>query len=707
MKKLIVTTLTLGTILNLSAQLTYPETKRGDVTDEYFGTKVNDPYRWLEDENSKETKAWVEIQNKTTFGYLDQIPYRRTINKRLTELWDYEKNSLPMQEGDYYLFYKNTGKQNQSVLYIQKGLDGTPEVLLDPNTFSKEGTTSLSQFSVSHDHQYAAYGISKAGSDWNEFYVIDIPSGKKWDDKLENIKFSSIAWYKDGFFYSRFDRPADGKDLSGKNTFGKLYYHKIGTPQKDDELIYEDKKHPSYMFGAEVTEDEQYLIITVSESTSGNQFYFKKLGNKKEKLVKVVTDFDHTFSLIDVIEGQLIVHTDYKAPKYQVISIDIKNPAKENWKTVIPESKDLLQSIQLLNDNFVASYLSDVKSVLKIYDFSGKYVSDIKLPGLGMVGGFSSKRKGSEGFFSFTSFTDAGTIYRYDANTNTYEAFITSKSPFKSSDYTTEQVFYPSKDGTMIPMYITRRKDLQLNSQTPCYLYGYGGFNISVTPAYSPNVALFLENGGIYAVANIRGGGEYGADWHKSGTKQQKQNVFDDFISAAEYLIANKYTSSEKLAISGRSNGGLLVGACMTQRPDLFKVALPGVGVLDMLRYHKFTIGYAWAVDYGTSDNKEEFEYLRKYSPVHNVRENKYPATLVFTADHDDRVVPAHSYKFISELQKNQLGGNPVLIRIDVNAGHGAGKPLSKTIEEWTDIWAFVFKNMGMEPNLSAKKGSK
>ena len=461
------------------------------------------------------------------------------------------------------------------------------------------------------------------------------------------------------------------------------------------------------MFGAEVTEDEQYLIITVSESTSGNQFYFKKLGNKKEKLVKVVTDFDHTFSLIDVIDGQLVVHTDYKAPKYQVISIDIQNPAKENWKTVIPESKDLLGSIHLLNNNFVASYLSDVKSVLKIYDFSGKHVSDIELPGLGMVSGFSSKRKDAEGFFSFTSFTDAGTIYRYDANTNTYEAYIKSKSPFKSADYTTEQVFYPSKDGTMIPMYITRRKDVKLNAKTPCYLYGYGGFNISVTPAYSPNVALFLENGGVYAVANIRGGGEYGADWHKSGTKLQKQNVFDDFISAAEYLIANQYTSSEKLAISGRSNGGLLVGACMTQRPDLFKVALPGVGVLDMLRYHKFTIGYAWAVDYGTSDNKEEFEYLKQYSPVHNVHENKYPATLVFTADHDDRVVPAHSYKFISELQKNQRGENPVLIRVDVNAGHGAGKPLSKTIEEWTDIWAFVFQNLGMEPTLSVKKGNK
>jgi len=709
MKKLIITTLTLSTVLNLSAQVSYPETQRGDVTDEYFGVKISDPYRWLEDENSNETKAWVGAQNKTTLSYMEQIPYRDAIKKRLAELWDYEKNSLPIKEGDYYLFYKNTGKQNQSVLYIQKGLDGTPEVLLDPNTFSADGTTSLSQFAVSNNHKHAAYGISKAGSDWNEFYVIDLPSGKKWDDKLENIKFSSIAWYKDGFFYSRFDKPVDGKDLSGKNSFGKLYYHKIGTPQKNDELVYEDKNNPSYMFGAEVSDDEQYLIITVSESTSGNQLYFKKLGTKKEQLVKVVTDFDHTFSLIDVVDDQLILYTDYKAPKYQVISIDTKNPMAENWKTVIPEAKDLLQSIHLINNGFVASYLSDVKSVLKRYELSGTYISDIELPGLGMVGSFSSKRKESEGFFSFTSFTDAGTIYRYDAKSNSYKEFIKTESPFRGNEYITEQVFYPSVDGTQIPMYITRRKDIPLNGKNPCYLYGYGGFNISVTPSYSPNVALFLENGGIYAVANIRGGGEYGADWHKSGTKLQKQNVFDDFISAAEYLIKNEITSSEKLAISGRSNGGLLVGACMTQRPDLFKVALPGVGVLDMLRYHKFTIGYAWAVDYGTSDKKEEFEYLKNYSPVHNVRQNHYPATLVFTADHDDRVVPAHSYKFISELQHRQQGENPVLIRIDVNAGHGAGKPLSKTIEEWTDIWAFVFQNLGMQPDItpvgtSAKK---
>lgn len=696
MKKIIITSITITTILNASAQMNYPVTQRGDVTDNYFGTEVADPYRWLEDEHSAETKNWVLSQNKITFSYLDRISFRDNIKRRLTELWDYEKNSVPFKEGEYYLSYKNNGKQNQSVLYIQKGLDGTKSVLLDPNSFSADGTTSLSQFSVSHDHKHAAYGISKAGSDWNEFYVIDIPSGKQWDDKLENIKFSSMAWYKDGFFYSRFDN-TDGKDLTQKNSFGKLYYHKIGTPQSKDELIYEDKTHPSYMFGAKVTDDEQYLIITVSESTSGNQLYVKKLGKKKAPLIKIVTDFEHTFSVVDVIDGKLMVHTDYKAPKYQVIAIDPNQPDAKNWKTVIPESKELLQSVYLVNNMFMAAYLSDIKSELRTYDFSGKHISDVTLPGMGIVNAFSSKKKESEAFFSFTSFTDPGTIYKYDAKNNSYSEYIKTSCAFDSQNYVTEQVFYPSKDGTQIPMFIIRRKEVELYGKNPCYLYGYGGFNISVTPAFSPNVALFLEQGGIYAVANIRGGGEYGADWHKSGTKLQKQNVFDDFIAAAEYLINNGITTNERLAISGRSNGGLLVGACMTQRPDLFKVALPGVGVLDMLRYHKFTIGYAWAVDYGTSDNKEEFEYLRNYSPVHNVQETQYPATLVFTADHDDRVVPAHSFKFISELQHKQQGENPVLIRIDVNAGHGAGKPLSKTIDEWTDIWAFVMKNLGME----------
>lgn len=694
-------------ILNITAQVEYPKTRQADTKDTYFGTEVADPYRWLEDENAVETKTWVQAQVKTTAAYLDKLKFRDAIKERLTQLWDYEKNSLPFKKGEYYLSYKNNGKQNQSVLYIQKGLDGKQNVLLDPNTFSADGTTSLSQFSVSHNHTYAAYGISKAGSDWNEFYVIELPDGKLLKDKLVDIKFSSIAWYKDGFFYSRFDKPSDGRELSSKNSNGKLYYHKLGTPQSKDELIYEDKENPSYMFGAEVSDDESYLIITVSESTSGNQFYYKKLGDKKAKLEKLVTSFDYTFSFIDMVDGRFLIHTDFDAPKYQLLSIDPKNPSKSGWKALVPQSENLLQNVYLIGDKLVASYLKDVKSELKVFDYTGKYIQDISLPGVGMLSGFSSEKGDNIGFFSYTSFIDPGTIFQYDITTNSYKEYSKSKCVFESEKYITEQVFYPSADGSSIPMFITRRKDVPIDGTAPCYLYGYGGFNISVTPAFSPNMALFLEQGGIYAVANIRGGGEYGADWHKAGTKLQKQNVFNDFIAAAEYLISNKYTKSERLAISGRSNGGLLIGACMTQRPDLFKVALPGVGVLDMLRYHKFTIGYAWAVDYGTSDNKEEFEYLYTYSPVHNVKETNYPATLVFTADHDDRVVPAHSYKFISELQRKQQGNNPVLIRIDVNAGHGAGKPLSKTIDEWADIWAFVFDNLQMKIEVKTEHSKK
>ena len=708
MKKHVITAgvLLSAAVLNATAQMKYPETKRDNVTDDYFETKVSDPYRWLEDENSKETENWVKEQNRLTFGYLSKIPFRDEIRNRLARLWDYEKYSVPFKEGGYYLYYKNSGRQNQSVLYIQQGLQGTPSVLLDPNTFSPDGTTSLSLFSVSHDHKYAVYGISKAGSDWNEFYVIEIPSGKKLDDKLENIKFSGAAWYKDGFFYSRFEAPDADKSLTDKNSNGKLYYHKIGDPQSKDELVYEDPKNPTHMFGAQVTDDEQYLIITVSESTSGNRLYFKKLGKKKAPLVKVTESFEHDYSVIDHVNGKLLVLTNKDAANYRLVAIDPAKPGEADWKLLIPESRDVLQWVSLMDGELLAGYLSDVKSAVKRYDLSGKFIADIALPGLGMASGFSSRKEDAEGFFSFTGFTDPGTVYRYDAKTDTYQPFFKTKSIFDGSAYETRQVFYSSKDGTKIPLFVTMKKGTELNGRNPCYLYGYGGFNIPVTPSYSPNVALFLEQGGIFAVGNIRGGGEYGTAWHKAGTKLQKQNVFDDFIAAAEYLIDQGYTSSDKLAISGRSNGGLLIGACITQRPDLFKVALPGVGVLDMLRYHKFTIGYAWATDYGTSENEEEFRYLLKYSPVHNVKPAQYPATLVFTADHDDRVVPAHSYKFISALQANQQGPNPVLIRIDVKAGHGAGKPLSKTIDEWADIWTFVFKNLGMEMQSGKQSNS-
>lgn len=688
--------LSLGPAMAIHAQINYPETKRSDVKDDYFGTLVADPYRWLEDENSAETKAWVSEQNKLTNGYLSKITYREKIKSRLSALWDYEKNSVPFAKGPYYFSYKNNGKQNQSVLYIQQGVEGTPSVLLDPNTFSADGTTSLSLFSVSNDSKYAVYGISKAGSDWNEFYVIDLPSGKLRTDKLLDIKFSGAAWYGDGFFYTKYDKPEAGRDLSAKNGNGKLYFHKLGEPQSADKLIFDDPKNPTHRFGASVTDDEKYLVITVTESTSGNRLYCRELGNEKAELIKIVDNFDSDFSVIDHFNGQLIVLTNHKAPRYRLLAINPLKPAEKDWTTLIPETEDVLQSVDLMNGKLVLSYLSDVKSVLKIADIQGNITGDIRLPGPGMVSAFSSQWKSADAFFSFTGFTDPGSIYKYDDKTGQYTSYRKSNCVFVSDAYETRQVFYKSTDGTKIPMYITMKKGTVLNGNNPTYLYGYGGFNISVTPSFSPNVALFLEQGGIYAVANIRGGGEYGSAWHKAGTVLKKQNVFNDFIAAAEYLIAEKYTSSEKLTISGRSNGGLLVGACMTQRPDLFKVALPGVGVLDMLRYHKFTIGYAWAVDYGTSENKEQFKALYKYSPVHNAKAAKYPATLVFTADHDDRVVPAHSYKFISALQAAQQGANPVLIRIDINAGHGAGKPLSKTIDEWTDIWAFVFENLGM-----------
>ncbi len=679
-----------------TAQPSYPETRRDEVYDEYFGVKVHDPYRWLEDENSPETKAWVQAQNEVTFGYLNQLTYRDKIRHRLSELWNYEKRSLPSRKGEYYFQYRNSGTQNQSVLYIQKGLQGEATVFLDPNSFSEDGTSSLTVFSVSHDNRYAVYGVSKAGSDWNDFFVVEIPTGNRLKDELTDIKFSGAAWYGNGFFYSRFEKPAEGKVLSDRNKAGRLFYHALGTPQSADKLIYEDPAHPDRMFGASVTEDQQYLIVSISESTSGEKILFRKLGVDNAPWVTLNDTFEHDFSLLDHVNGRFIILTNHEAPNYRLISVDPLNPRKENWKTLIPESDRVLQSASLMKERLIANYLQDVQSVLEVYDYSGKLTGRLALPGPGIVSGISSKKTDADAFISFGSFTEPGLILRYNAVSGKMDTFWKAKTSFATEMYVTEQVFYNSKDGTRIPMFIVRKRGTELTPSTPCFLYGYGGFNISVTPSFSPSMGLFLEQGGVYAVANIRGGGEYGTSWHKAGTKLKKQNVFDDFIGAAEFLINSGYTSAEKLAISGRSNGGLLVGACMTQRPDLFKVALPGVGVLDMLRYHKFTIGYAWATDYGTSEKEDEFKNLLKYSPVHNVNNTRYPATLVYTADHDDRVVPAHSYKFISALQTNQIGENPVLIRIDVNAGHGAGKPLSKTLDEWADIWAFTMENLGM-----------
>ena len=676
----------------------YPVTKKSDQSDDYFGTKVADPYRWLEDDNSTETAEWVKAQNAVTFNYLAQIPFRDKIKNRLTEVWNYEKYSTPFKKGNYYYFYKNDGIQNQSVLYIQDSLNGEPRMFLDPNQLSEDGTTALTDFTVSNDAKYAAYGIAKAGSDWKEFFVMDIKTGNKLDDHLEWIKFSGVSWKGDGFYYSRFDAPEEGKALSKKNEYSKVYYHKLGTAQKEDVLIHQDKANPLRMFSAEVTEDEKFIVLSESESTSGNSLAFKEAGNKSGNFIKIADGFEYDYSVIDNIGAGLLVLTNDNAPKYRLIMVDTKNPGKENWKNIIPEKEEVLESVSLCKGKIVAVSMKDVTSRLSVYSITGELEKEITLPGLGKVNSFSGDKKESIAFYSFSTFTAPTIIYKYNIESNASEVYKKPNINFNSGELETKQVFYSSKDGTKIPMFITHKKGVKLDGTNPTMLYGYGGFNISITPVFGAERSVFLENGGIYAVANLRGGGEYGKEWHKAGTQLQKQNVFDDFIAAAEYLIKEKYTSSEKLAVMGGSNGGLLVGAIMTQRPELFKVALPVVGVLDMLRYHKFTIGYAWATDYGSSDEEMHFKNLIKYSPLHNVKETvEYPATLVMTGDHDDRVVPAHSFKFISTLQEKYKGQNPVLIRIDVNAGHGAGKPTSKQIEESADKWAFVFYNLGMD----------
>lgn len=674
----------------------YPDVKRQEQTDDYFGTKVNDPYRWLEDDNSAETKKWVEQQNEATFSYLKQIPYRDKIKRRLTEIWNYEKRSANFSKGKYYFFYKNDGVQNQSVLYIQEGMNGKPKPILDPNKFSADGTVSLSGLGVSKDSRYIAYSTSRAGSDWNTIQIIETHSGKRLEDQLEWVKFSNISWYKDGFFYSRYDAPEKGKELSKRNEFHKVYYHRIGQPQSKDSLIYVDKDRALMNVSARVTEDSKFLIVTGNESTSGNSVMFKELGKNTDWTI-MVSNFSNDHWIVDSRNGKLIVFTNLNAPKYKLVEVDVKNPDPKNWKDLVPEGKDLLESATLSKDKLVLKYLKDVTSRVHIYSLTGKFEKEISLPGIGMVGELNGDPKDSLLFFTYTTFTAPPSIYKYNIQTGTQLLLSRPKIDFKSEDYETRQVFYTSKDGTKIPMFITHKKGLTLDGNNPAFLFGYGGFNISYTPEFRTDRAIFLENGGVYAVANLRGGGEYGEDWHKAGTLCNKQNVFDDFIAAAEYLVKEKYTSHSKLAIHGRSNGGLLIGAVITQRPDIAAVAIPTVGVLDMLRYHMFTIGWAWATDYGRSDNKDHFPCLYKYSPLHNVKPQNYPATLVTTADHDDRVVPAHSFKFISTLQQNQKGDKPVLIRVDVNAGHGAGKPTSKQIEEFADMWAFVFHNLGMK----------
>ena len=665
--------------------LSYPNTKKTDSVDTYFGTNVPDPYRWLEDDKSAETGEWVKAQNKVTFDYLATIPFRDKIKNRLTQIWNFEKRTSPFKKGKKYFFYKNDGIQNQSVLYVQDGLSGTPKVLLDPNALAADGTVSLGGLSISKDGKYLGYSINRAGSDWSEIYVMEIESGKKLADEIKWVKFSDIAWKDDGFFYSAYDAPKGGSELSNKNEYHKVFYHKLGDSQSKDALIFEDKSNPLRNFSAGITEDKNILILYGSESTSGTSLAVKDLRKPNAPFVWLVKNFENNYGVVHSEGNKLFVITDKGAPKYQLLEIDITGkPDYENWKKVIPESTDLLESVSLCNGKLVAKYLKDVTTRLYVYSMDGKKENEIQLPGICKVDAFDSDKDDSLAFFSYNTFTAPASIYKYNIVTNKMEIWFKPTIDFKSDDYETKQVFYASKDGTKIPMFITHKKGIKLDGTNPCFLFGYGGFNSYYSPEFRIDRAVFLENGGIYAIPGLRGGGDYGEDWHKAGTKCQKQNVFDDFIAAAEYLVKEKYTSHEKLAIHGRSNGGLLVGAVMTQRPDIAKVAIPTVGVLDMLRYHKFTIGWAWATDYGTSENKEEFDCLIKYSPLHNVKEVEYPATLVTTGDHDDRVVPAHSFKFIATLQEKQKGANPVLVRIDTNAG------------EYSDIWSFIFQNLGM-----------
>ena len=700
--------LTLATLLQLSVQslnaqnkLPYPTTNKINTEDVYFGTKVQDPYRWLENDTSAATADWVKKENVVTQNYLGQIPFREQIRTRLKELWNYERIGTPFKEGKYTFFLKNNGMQNQSVLYVKAGAE-EPRALINPNELSKEGTVALSSPVPCKGGQYLAYQLAKAGSDWNEIHLINVETGAPLTDVLKWVKFSSISWKGAiGFYYSHFDAPEKGKELSGKNEFGKVYFHTLGQPQEKDELIYEDKSHPSRSFSAAISDDERFIILEGTETTSGNSLLIKDLQSKTNtQFFNVVDNFENNYSVIDVVEGKLIVITDKNAPKYQVVSIDPYHPETKNWSSIIPESSNLLKSATVANHQIFANYLKDVTSQILVYSLKGEKMGSIALNGLCMVDEINGSKKDSLLYYSSVSYTEPLSVYAYNAKTQKAQVFFQPQLKFNPKDFKTEQVFYVSKDGTKIPMFITYKAGLIKDGNAPCFLYGYGGFNISNTPRFSASMMLFLEQGGIYAVANLRGGGEYGENWHKAGIKCNKQNVFDDFIAAADYLTKEKYTSHNKMAIHGRSNGGLLIGATMTQRPDLAKVALPGVGVLDMLRYHKFTIGYTWASDYGTSDDKTEFECLYKYSPLHNIKATNYPATMVLTGDHDDRVVPAHSFKYAATLQEKNKSDNPMLIRIDTNAGHGAGKPTSKSIDEQTDIWSFVFYNLGVTPKF-------
>ncbi len=686
------------------APLVYPKAKTVDQVDDYHGTKVADPYRWLEDTDSPDTLAWVEAENKLTFSYLDQIPYRGAIHNRLEKLWNYERFSVPEQQGGRYFYQHNNGLQNQNVLLVAESLNAEPRLLLDPNTLSSDGTVALAGTAISDDGKRMAYGTAASGSDWMEWHVRDVDTGKDLPDLIKWVKFSGASWTKDGkgFYYSRYDEPKEGTVMRGANYFQKLYYHVVGTAQADDKLIYERPDNKELGFSGGVTDDGHYLVISVWQGSSPkNRLYYKDLKQPNAQVIKLLDDFDAQYQFVDNDGPVFWIQTDLDAPRGRLIAIDTRHPERADWKTVVAQGADKLESATVVNNQFLLGYLKDARTEVRVHDLKGAFLHNVDLPGIGTASGFGGKRTDKETFYSFTSFVTPTTIYRYDPQAAKSSIFRQPKVDFDPSKYETKQVFYNSKDGTRVPMFLTYKKGLKLDGQNPTLLYAYGGFDISLTPAFSvPNV-VWLEMGGVYAQPNLRGGGEYGEDWHLAGTKGKKQNVFDDFIAAAEWLIANKYTSTPKLAIRGGSNGGLLIGACITQRPDLYGATLPEVGVMDMLRFHKFTIGWAWTSDYGSSDNAEDFKWLYAYSPLHNLKPGtKYPPTLILTSDHDDRVVPGHSFKFAATMQADQAGPAPVLIRVQTKAGHGAGKPISKIIDETADKWAFVAHNLNMNVAL-------
>ena len=678
----------------------YPETRKdATVVDEYFGTKVADPYRWLENDTTAETAQWVDAQRAVTEDYLSQIPFRETLKQRMTELVNYERFSLPSKRFDRYIFSKNDGLQNQNVIYIQNSLDEEPSVLLDPNTLSDDGTVALSGTFQSNDGKYLAYSIQRSGSDWVEIYVMDIATRQLLTDHIQWAKFTGASWYKDGFFYGAYDRPEEGKEFSNVNENHKIYYHKLGTPQEEDVLFYENPEQPRYFHTVYLTEDEKYMFMTESGQGAGHTLWIRDMQDPKGKFEQIGFDMNYNYSPIDVIDGTLYISTNYNAPKGKICKVDVNNPKMENWVEVIPECENVIAGINLADGKMIVTYDQDASHHAYVYTMDGKMLHEIALPTFGSIG-ISSDYKDKEVFYAFTSFAFPTTIYRYNIDDNTSEVFRAPAIDFKSEDYVTEQVFVTSKDGTKVPMFLTYKEGMKKDGNNPALLYGYGGFNITLNPSFSTSRLPFLENGGVYALMNLRGGNEYGEEWHIAGTKLQKQNVFDDCIACAEYLIENGYSNPSKMAVNGGSNGGLLVGAVVNQRPDLFAAAVPQVGVMDMLRYHLFTIGWNWASDYGTSEeSKEMFEALYAYSPLHTIQNGadvNYPAIMVTTADHDDRVVPAHSFKYAAALQDAQTGDNVKIIRIDSKAGHGAGKPISKVIEEQADIYAFILYNMGV-----------